>query len=392
MWCDAKLVNSVDTPQERNLSKNDCIRRSPSNLLLAMSSSLEEDRVQHGNEEVKDPLLESIFQKPSFDPVVLLNGLFPTPSFVSNQPPVRTTPIQDALSQLQALLSKLNTHNYRYADALTQSTDNILRSGSRLAYEVEILGRDADGLHDLLTETLHSDVQLLRLQVPEVGNPEILDGRREKTGVDQTGGHDVMEVPPALQVREFIMQLRTLEQVKARLEDVITVLGKSMKWPLPPSEHSITSSLKSVSAPAPGSEKYIYAEKDRDMAGKLRQEIAELLDSKVEIDRGIKAASDRVDQLRLLVGVWKGTAEERARAKFVDDLEKMIEDRRKILNARSEIQQLRTERQSLHHASSLPERMTTVHDSTERNSIESGNPAGGLLRNLQRLRDEIYLD
>lgn len=92
---------------------------------------------------------------------------------------------------------------------------------------------------------------------------------------------------------------------------------------------------------------------------------------------GWNRAAERVGELRDSVTVWKGTREERAREKFVDGLEAMIEERMKRLSRSMEGNILRGA-------------------AAEEKGVE-GKPTAvgvgpGLLRNLQRLREEIYME
>lgn len=130
-----------------------------------------------------------------------------------------------------------------------------------------------------------------------------------------------------------------------------------------------------MSAPEPGSESYSREEKGQEVAKKLRTEITALLDSNGGGDAGLAAATDRLEKLRTLATIWKGTAEEKARTRFLDSLARIIEDRRKALESQRDRASKKT-RSSMEH---IPE---------ERDS----GPGGGLFRGLQRIRDEIYLE
>jgi hypothetical protein len=189
----------------------------------------------------------------------------------------------------------------------------------------------------------------------------------------------------------FIQHLRMLSQVKARLEDVINVFGEAMKWPLAPSELSITSSLITVSAPEPGSDTHTQEERAREAAKRLRSEVTNLLDSGDGGYAGIEAATIRMESLRSLMTVWKGTAEEKARTKFVDSLAKLIDDRIKLLDARQDLS-----KQGMgappQRPSSMLGRPSPSNIRADRNANDSSNQPGGLLRNLQRLRDDFYVD
>jgi hypothetical protein len=317
------------------------------------------------------------FIEPTFDAVSFLNDALPTFT-VSNQVRSKDPSLQVVSTQTQAFITKLNAQNIRFANALSQLTDEILRSGSRLAYEVEVLRGDANALHEGLTDTLLEDIQKFTL---------------ESTSADNRNGSAAEEQPerPAHNSDpEFISQLRMLGQVKGRLEQVINVFGEAMQWPLPPSELSLTSSLISVSGPEPGSEGHSREEKGKEFAKRLRTEIVELL-SNANGGPDIEAATTKVEALRSLSVVWKGTAEERARNKFVDSLSKLVEDKRKQMEARLMSQAPRAADPAAQRPGSTPGRPSTG-SARERPGNEASSSGGGLFRNLQRLRDEIYLD
>ncbi|KUL91661.1 hypothetical protein ZTR_01139 [Talaromyces verruculosus] len=273
--------------------------------------------------------------------------------------------LADLSSRSQSLVSQLGTQNVRLSGNLTQLTEEILRSGGRLAYEVEVLRGEAISLADALSENLHGDI------IKFAPEGEDLSGQKEVP--DEEGEKE--SIPKLPNEPEFIAQLRILGQVRTRLEEVIQTFGDAMEWPLPPSELSITSSFISVSAPEPGTESYSREEKGQEIAKKLRTEITELLDSNGGGDSGLAAATERLEKLRNLATIWKGTAEEKARTRFLDGLARIIEDRRKALEnqrdraskkARSSMEQIAEERDS--------------------------GPGAGLFRGLQRIRDEIYLE
>jgi len=80
--------------------------------------------------------------------------------------------------------------------------------------------------------------------------------------------------------------------------------------------------------------------------------------------------------------LWKGTGEEKARLKFVESLVKLVEERRKALEARDATRNNRADGS------------TRSSSATGRNS-KGANEAGGaagLFRNLQRLKDDLYLE
>jgi hypothetical protein len=318
-----------------------------------------------------DPMLESLCH-PEFDPVDWLNEVLPnlTLSTQAQASKVgRSTQIQTTSSEVQAVLSKLNTHNIRSSSVLTSLTDEILRSGNRLAYEVEILRGDVNNFYELLTETLKEDIQQF---VRDEAAPEPFTASADMgdTGSDQ---ERTKKEDPV-----FITQLRMLGQVKSRLEALVAVFGEAMKWSVPPSDLSMASSLISVSAPELGIQSTEEDEKARETARIIRTEIQDLLDADGGGYAGLEAATKRVAQYRDLATVWKGTAEEKVRTRFVEGLVKQLDDRKKLLDSRG-----------------LPRR--TRADNTQRSSSAQGRSgrgetSGGLFRNLAKLKDDLYLD
>jgi len=253
-----------------------------------------------------------------FDAAEYLNSTLPTLSFASqgsrNTSSSHVSNLTDLSSQTQTLLSQLNAQTSRLTTVLTQLTDDIIRSGGRLAYEVDVLRGEALGLSEVVNDGLRSEIDLFT-QVPAV------DG--DEKGTD---GTDITNDTPASEP-QYISQLRMLTKVRERLDSVIKIFGEAMQWTLPPSEISITSSFISVSAPEPGSESQSREQKGKEFSERLRAEIADVIVDAADAEAGWDAAHGRIDALRDLAQVWKGTAEEKARVKFVESLVKLAEER-----------------------------------------------------------------
>jgi hypothetical protein len=130
---------------------------------------------------------------------------------------------------------------------------------------------------------------------------------------------------------EYIKQLQTLTLVRSRLELVIKTFGDAMEFVFPPSEVSVSSSFLSVSAPEPGSQQQSSEEKGQQVLQTIRDEISNTLNTADDPIQGIEKAAQRVEQLKELTRVWKDTAEEKGRTKFIESLAKMVEDRHKEL-------------------------------------------------------------
>ena len=111
---------------------------------------------------VSDSNIQAFLQK-EFDPADYLNSALPslsTSSSARNGQLGRSVPLPELSAQLQTLLSQLNAQTSRLSTALTQLTDEILRSGGRLAYEVEVLRGETIGLTDSLENGLKKDIEL----------------------------------------------------------------------------------------------------------------------------------------------------------------------------------------------------------------------------------------
>lgn len=303
-----------------------------------------------------------------FDAVEFLNDSLPSLNLSSQTTVKQSRPLQlqSASTELQSELTKLNTLNARTSTELTTLTDEILRSGNRLAYEVEVLRSDANSLYDLLSETLREDIQLF------VKNEQITEADSALSSHDQTNVRSSSGDP------EFMQQLRLLGHVKVRLEQVIKVFGDALKWPIPPSDVSMASSLISVSAPELGVQSTAEDDKARHIIRQYREEISDLLNSEGGGHNGLEAAQRRLATFQNLALIWKSTAEEKARNRVVDGFSKIVDDRRKVLDSQG---QSRRGPYDSGRNSAQPSRTSTP-------SV----PSGGLFGGLRKLRDEIYLE
>ncbi|KAI1933544.1 hypothetical protein LOZ65_000177 [Ophidiomyces ophidiicola] len=327
------------------------------------------------------------FADSAFDPVDFLNDSLPPLARLSDaSKDSRAVSIADLSSHTQSLLSQLSAQSARLSSTLTQLTDEILRSSGRLAYEVEVLRGETIGLSDTLTGVLQEDIEQL---VPG-GLPKRSNAKEQEEGEpveESTDSNSKPQLESTENVPDYIRDLRTLCHVRSKLEDVIHVFGEAMEWPIPPSEVSIASSFISVSGPEPGAQNHSREEKGREVAQRLKNEVMELLESNGGGEAGLREATLRVESLRQLAAVWKGTVEEKARNKFVDSLAKVVEDRRKLLEAQARARDSKGSRQRGESPATLSRQPSDFGKGSNQES--SG---GGLFRNLQRLRDEIYLD
>jgi len=310
--------------------------------------------VQPKSQHTSDGFLQD-FLNPSFDPISYINANLPP---LAQKSPVPTSnpnavPLAELATQSQTLLTQLDAHTTRLSDTLTQITDDILRSGSRMSYEVEMMRGEALSLEELLFEKLAEEIKLFvpgglkkegeareesdKKQIEEEKQKERKDSVAEngkeseakaasKAAADARGEAGVGGQEP-----DSIKQLRTLTLVRERLDSVIKTFGDAMEFTFPPSEVSVSSGFLSVSAPEPGSELQSSEEKGQQVLKKLREEISTLLNNRDDPVSGIEKAAERIERLKELTTVWTGTAEEKGRTKFIESLAKMVEDRHREL-------------------------------------------------------------
>jgi hypothetical protein len=338
--------------------------------------AVSEDKTTPKSTHISDPALAPFLQ-PRFDPAEYLNATLPSLSLASRKP-ANAASLADLSSQTQDLLSQLNTHTTRLSTILTQLTDDILRSGGRLAYEVEVLRGETTGLTETLTDGLKSDVEkflpggiTLRTESADkdVKSPPSIPA-------DAQDGEQHTQ-PPIVDddtTPEYLSDLRTLTTVRSRLETVIKVFGEAMHWTIPPSEVSLGASLISVSAPEPGTDNASREQKGKEFAAALRSEIADLITGDPE--NGIEKAETRIQALRDLAQVWKGTAEEKARTKFVEGLIKLAEEKQRDIEREKERNKDRRPQR--------PGRSGSVPKPPQQ--PQQQKTGGGFLENLQRIR------
>ena len=333
-------------------------------VLLTMAANL---KVQPKSSHVSDLTLQPFIQA-SFDPADYLNSTLPALS-VNNLPRDQgdRVPLAELSTRTQTLLSSLKAQTSRLSGTLTQLTDEILRSGSRLAYEVEVLRGEAVGLSETLNDTLKGDIAKFAAKDTD-STGDAADGAR----------------PANASEPEYITQLRTLTLVRSRLDSVIKVFGDAMEWPLAPSELSVTSSLISVSAPTVGPEESRNREeKGKEAVQKLQNEISAIFEGASSAEEGVAAAIQKIEELRGLSSVWKGTAEEKARNRLIENLSKTVEEEQKKIAKRSE-----GRRQG-----ALPAQPIDYRYGSSADSARAVNEGGyGFIKNLQKFKGEIYLD
>ena len=329
------------------------------------------------NPHLADPTLHP-FTTQAFSPIDYLNSTLPKPA--------STTPLSTTASQTQTHISTLAAQSTRLSDTLTTLTDDILRTSSRLAYEVELLRGEALSLADTLSSrgTLHP--QILHF-VPN-GLDSILAPPEEKEKEEQEPSSPTMRrqshlastshtisppEPPALP------HLRTLLHVRAQLQRCISQFNLALSIPFPPSLLSPAANpLVSVAPPSTNSTSDAEAQGQAALA-RVKQEVLDLIADTEGRGGGVERARERVRELREVCEIWKGTGEERARGRWVEGLEGMVdeEERRRVRR----MPNVQGQGQGRREGSAVRGGVGVEPE------VRSGTP--GFLR---RLRDEIYME
>ncbi|MCJ1427153.1 hypothetical protein MMC29_005056 [Sticta canariensis] len=321
----------------------------------------------------------------TFSPIDYLNATLPTHPWSAS---TKSTPssLSAVASQAQSHISALTAQSTRLSTTLTALTDEILRTSPRLAYEVELLRGEALSLSDSLSHSGNLQAAISQFVPQNIDNSKSpqSDDSPISGGVKSPSGFFEPVSPSAIMQpckgsNPPINDLRTLLHVRTLLTTVTQTFSLALSWPFPPSLLSTTSSLISVSSPADPT----LEAKGLVACTRLRQEILDLLEegeSLLDGKDGLERAAERVMQLRECVEVWKGTGEEKARSRFVDGLEGIVEE-----------YQERTRRQPGQEGGKELSRPLVEETRSDGKGITSG-VGPGLLRNLQRLREEIYME
>lgn len=319
-----------------------------------------------------DNILQPFLQD-DFDPANYLNTTLPTPA-ISTRATHTAVPFSELNSQLQTLLTQLHAQTTRLSNTLNQLTDEIIRSGGRLAYEVDVLHGETTSLTDTLENGMKKDIGLF------VESPAPTNATAEKEGApDESDGAEGSGAAEP----EYMERLKMLNAVRSRLESVIQVFGDAMAWPLAPSEFiGVASSFISVSAPETDAETRDREEKGKAYAEKLQMEIRDLIGPGNDPE-GLEAAMRRIEELRRLIEVWKGTAEEKARIKFVDALAKPVDERRKALEKAGQ-----TSRKPA--VSPPPRGVDLRYGNLDTRAVSEGGY--GFLQNLRNLRNDLHVE
>lgn len=332
---------------------------------------------------ITDPHLTP-FLSTSFSPIDYLNATLPSSSTTSNNATKSTSVSLSALaSQTQAHVSALAAQSTRLTETLNALTDDILRVSPRLTYEVELLRGEAISLSDSLSPSGHLHASVAQF-VPDTSTSALspVDQPREQAPILPPSNIDPAHPATNLQIVAPVDSLRTLLHVRSRLTRVSQIFSLALSWPFPPSLLP-KSSLISVSSPAD----HTYEAQGQAACARLRQETLDLL---AETDDGVSKATEMVQELRACVEVWKGTGEEKARGKFVDELEEIIAEERRKIGGRNPVKE--SLKPSFGASGSAPPTGLNRGIPTPSSRSTDTTSGPGFLRNLQRLRDEIYME
>ena len=333
---------------------------------------------------IREPSLQQ-FLSPEFSPLDYLNATLPSPSPLSTSK-IPPTSLSALASQTQSHVSTLTAQSTRLSETLNTLTDEILRASPRLAYDVELLRGEALSLSDSLNQpgSLHAAfLQFMPQDLEAATNDSLETPHYDKLTSQALEPPRNLTAQSSHNSEQLIAPLRTLLHVRTLLTSVTQTFSLALSWPFPPSLlPGPSSSLISVSLPADPT----LEAKGQAACSRLRYEIADLLSEDaglVDGKNGLQRATERVRELKDCVRVWKGTGEEKARGKFVDGLEALVEEEWKR----------RQGRQGGGKGVGPP--VVDNKKRAETTEVSGGGDGGvgpGFLRNLQRLREEIYME
>jgi hypothetical protein len=181
---------------------------------------------------VEDSALQP-FLKDNFSPVEYLNAVLPPLSISVNSQASKqrnASSLAEVAAHTQATATQLSASTARLSETLTSMTDDIIRAGSRLAYEVEVLRADAVALSETLNEGLAEDIKLFAPQGLEPTRPEAAVAKAGEASSNQAaeGEHRPERVPLSDEPPD-LARLRMLSTVRERLDSVVQVFDQAMQ-------------------------------------------------------------------------------------------------------------------------------------------------------------------
>lgn len=368
-------------------------------------------KIEPKSAHTSDPFLQA-FLSPTFDAAEYLNSVLPPLQGSSSSLRSTSTTTKVSLAELsteaQTVVTQLNAHTTRLTGTLSQLTEDILRSGSRLAYEVELLRGETLGLSEALLGEGPLKADLERF-VP-AGIEQVSTRRASLVSTPLAVADAVVSDSPApitpaatgaagVEAEDdeppYISHLRTLTLVRSRLDAVIKTFGEAMEFVFPPSEISVSSGFLSVSAPdfpdrhSGTAEQISMEDRGQQTLKKLREEISGLLKrggSHEDKVQGVEQATKRVEEIKVLTSVWKGTAEEKGRTRFVEQLARLVEERHRELVKEVEDQRDREQARRAQDENGASRREQT--GSSDAATAESKGPLGGygFMNQWQKIR------
>ena len=396
--------------------------KSPARLhyftLSSIGSAIMSSTTTNTSTLLADPIL-SPFLAPSFSVVNYVNSTLP-----SLLPPSTTLPTQpkhDTKAQLQqqlsqpshissnhnalplsqihpkitALLSSLDIQTHRLITHLQNLTDEILRVAPRLSYEVEVLRGGVVGLGEDLEKVGSKVARFSPLT------------SKESADATSDGENGLNSTKP-----EVLKRLETLSTIRARLEEVIAIFGEAMNWPLPTATPENTSTTPNLGvnspsyhslSPAPSPPPFIKEMNKTNNAAKAATKVVNPI---AEISYLLAAnlvtqARSRIEELRLLAGVFKGTIEGDSRLELVEELARRVREVEKLRDGRDKGFSVKEENMVMPQKARKEEAFREevggdtggrrMDSKDENNTVASGFGVGregyyGLINQLQRMR------
>lgn len=333
--------------------------------------------------------------QPKHDTKAQLQQQLSQPSHISSNH--NALPLSQIHPKITALLSSLDIQTHRLITHLQNLTDEILRVAPRLSYEVEVLRGGVVGLGEDL-EKVGSKVARFSPSVPKESADAMSDG---EDGLNNTKP-------------EVLKRLEALSAIRARLEEVIAIFGEAMNWPLPvaTSENTtqntnsnlgVNSPLYYNLSPAPSPPPFI---KEMNKTNNAAKAATKVVNPTAEISYLLAAnlvpqARSRIEELRLLAGVFKGTVEADTRLELVEELARRVKEVEKLRDGRGKGFSAKEEKmvmpQRVRKEEAFREEMGgdagggRMDSKDENNTVGSGFGVGregyyGLINQLQRMR------
>ncbi|KAL8765836.1 MAG: hypothetical protein Q9209_007195 [Squamulea sp. 1 TL-2023] len=352
---------------------------------------------------LNDPVILP-FLAPSFSATSYLNTALPSPPLKTPQSTQQLS-LSAITSQTQSHISTLSAQTSRLSATLTALTDEILRCSSRLTYEIEVLRGDANGLVEALSErgVLNSAINTFipgglatnntingngSSESPSTPSPSDQNQEPHSPSPLPMSTIQPKPLPTNSENDQPINKLRTLLTVRSSLTAITKIFSLALSWPMPPSLlSSTTSSLISISSPSSAQNVEEEERKGQAALSRIRSEVEELLNA-----GDTEKAREKVAELRKCVDVWRGTSEEKARGKWVGELEGWVEDvvRKKGLVGQKLQSNEGSDKGDVVEKKTLGDRRNV--GGRDKGVVEAPARTGSGAGFLRRLRDEIYMD